>query len=185
MRKQAFLSKLSILIILLGLMSFTTADSVFHSFIIKDIDGKDFDFASLKGKKVMVVNVASKCGFTPQYEELQALYKKYGGEKFEIIAFPANDFLKQEPGTDSEIKNFCSSNYQVTFKMMSKISVVGKDMAPIYEWLTQKSLNGYKDSKVSWNFQKFLIDENGKLVNVLSPSTKPNDLQIIAWLEAK
>lgn len=154
----------------------------FHDFVVEDIDGNTFKFSSLKGKKVMVVNTASKCGLTPQYEALEEVYKKYGGEKFEIVGFPANNFMSQEPGTDEEIKDFCQKNYGVSFKMMSKISVKGNDMHPVYKWLTSKKLNGKEDSDVSWNFQKYLIDEQGNLVKVISPRTKPDDKEIIDWI---
>jgi len=157
----------------------------FHSFKTKTIDGKSFDFASLKGKKVLVVNTASKCGLTPQYKDLQALYAKYGGEKFVIIGFPANNFLSQEPGTNAEIKQFCTEKYEVTFPMMQKISVKGDDIDPIYKWLTTKSQNGKMDAEVSWNFQKFMIDESGNLVDMASPKTKPDDEKIIKWLTSK
>jgi len=183
MQHNKFISKLILLSLIVIMSGFKSSESGIYSFIVKDIDGNDFNFASLKGKKIMIINVASKCRYTPQYKELQALYEKYGGDKFEIIAFPANDFLKQEPGTNEEIKEFCTSNYYVSFRMMAKISVKKKKMAPIYQWLTQKSENGYKDSKVKWNFQKYLIDEKGNLVDVLSPGTKPNDIRVISWLK--
>lgn len=154
----------------------------FYDFKVKDIDGKDFDLASLKGKKVLVVNTASKCGFTPQYKQLQELFEKYGGDKFTIIGFPANNFMKQEPGTNQEIAAFCEKNYGVTFRMMSKISVKGDDMHPLYKWLTNKSQNGVMDSDVKWNFQKYLIDENGKLVDVVEPKIKPDDEKIVRWI---
>ena len=155
----------------------------FYDFKVKDIDGKDFDLASLKGKKVLVVNTASKCGFTPQYKQLQELFEKYGGDKFTIIGFPANNFMKQEPGTNQEIAAFCEKNYGVTFRMMSKISVKGDDMHPLYKWLTSKSQNGVMDSDVKWNFQKYLIDENGKLVDVVEPKIKPDDDKIVSWIK--
>jgi len=155
----------------------------FYDFKVKDIDGKDFDLASLKGKKVLVVNTASKCGFTPQYKQLQELFEKYGGDKFTIIGFPANNFMKQEPGTNQEIAAFCEKNYGVTFRMMSKISVKGDDMHPLYKWLTNKSQNGVMDSDVKWNFQKYLIDENGKLVDVVEPKIKPDDDKIVSWIK--
>ena len=161
------------------------AQKTFHDYSVKDIQGQTIKLSSLKGKKVLVVNVASKCGLTPQYKELQVLYKKYGGARFEIVAFPANNFGKQEPGTNSEIRNFCSQTYGVTFSMMSKISVKGEDQAPVYKWLTQKALNGKQDSQVQWNFQKYLIDEEGQWVAVLPPRTSPMSLQIIDWLEGK
>jgi glutathione peroxidase len=125
-----------------------TAQKSFYDFTVKDIEGNDFELSSLKGKKVMVVNTASKCGLTPQYEKLQWLYEKYGGNDFVIIGFPANNFLNQEPGSDEEIATFCEVNYGVTFPMMSKISVKGDDIHPLYQWLTQKSKNGRMDSEV-------------------------------------
>jgi glutathione peroxidase len=165
-------------------MSFISADSAsIYQFKVKDINGKTFDFATLKGKKIMVVNTASKCGLTPQYEELEALYTKYKSKNFVIVGFPANDFMSQEPGSDQEIAQFCKLNYGVSFPMMSKISVKGKEMHPVYQFLTQKAKNGKEDSKVEWNFQKYLIDENGHLAKVISPRVLPNDPSIIAWIE--
>lgn len=157
----------------------------FYDFKVKNIDGEDFDLASLKGKKVLVVNTASKCGFTPQYEDLQKLYEKYSSRGFIIIGFPANNFMNQEPGSEAEIKQFCTSNYSVTFPMMSKISVKGNDIHPLYEWLTKKEMNGKMDSKVKWNFQKYMIDENGKLIDVAYSKTNPMDDQIVSWVENK
>lgn len=159
------------------------SQSNFYDFVVKDIDGNDFAFSQLVGKKVMIVNTASKCGFTPQYEALEKLYKEFGGQDFVILGFPANNFLSQEPGTDEEIKAFCSLNYGVTFLMMSKISVKGDDMHELYKWLTDKKLNGVEDSKVSWNFQKYLIGKTGKLEKVLSPKTKPYDTEIVDWIK--
>ena len=155
----------------------------FHDFIVKDINGEEFPFSSLKGKKVLIVNTASKCGFTPQYKELQELHEQFSGERFEIIGFPANNFLRQEPGTDSEIMEFCSLTYSVTFPMMSKISVKGSDMHPLYRWLTRKNLNGVLDSKVTWNFQKFLIDESGRLIQVFPPKVSPLDESLVKLLQ--
>jgi len=157
----------------------------FYSFKTKTIDGKTFDLASLKGKKVLVVNTASKCGLTPQYKDLQELYLKFGGDKFVIIGFPANNFMSQEPGSNAEIKQFCTEKYEVTFPMMEKISVKGDDIDPIYKWLTNKSQNGKMDAEVSWNFQKFMIDEQGNLVDMVPPKTKPNDEKIIKWITGK
>ena len=131
------------------------------------------------------MNTASKCGNTPQYAQLEALYKKYGGDKFAIIGFPANNFGAQEPGTNEEIKQFCSMNYGVTFQMMSKISVKGKDIAPLYKWLTSKDENGVMDAPVKWNFQKFMIDENGKIAGMVPPGEKPDSEIIINWIESK
>jgi len=156
----------------------------FYDFKVKTLEGKDFDFSSLKGKKVMVVNTASKCGFTPQYKDLEALYEQYG-QKLMIIGFPANNFANQEPGTASEIRQFCTANYGVTFPMMEKISVRGDDMHPLYKWLTSKDKNGVMDSQVKWNFQKYLIDENGKLVDVVMTREKPGSDKVIAWLNSK
>lgn len=154
-----------------------------HDYKVKDINGKEFDFSTLKGKKVLIVNVASECGLTPQYENLEKLYKQFGGEKFVIIGFPCNDFGAQEPGSNEEIVAFCSKNYGVTFPLMDKISVNGDDKAPIYQWLTEKKNNGVEDTQVSWNFQKYLIDENGNYVKMLSPKVLPDDKEIINWIK--
>ena len=154
-----------------------------YQFKVKDLNGNEFDFANLKGKKIMIVNTASKCGNTHQYENLQALYIKYKDDDFVIVGFPANNFLRQEPGSDKEIATFCTQEYGVTFPMMSKISVKGKDMDEVYQFLTQKDRNGFKDSKVKWNFQKYLIDEKGEVVNVIKPRTMPDDKAIISWIE--
>ncbi len=153
-----------------------------HDFVVEDIFGDPFDLSQLKGKKVMVVNTASKCGLTPQYEELEALYREFGGDRFTIIGFPANNFMNQEPGTNEEIITFCQENYGVTFPMMSKVSVKGRDVAPVYEWLTTKELNGKQDVRISWNFQKFLIDEDGQIYDVLSPRESPRSEQVLSWL---
>jgi glutathione peroxidase len=153
----------------------------FYDFKVKTLEGQDFDFSSLKGKKVMIVNTASKCGNTPQYEQLESMYEQYR-DKLVIVGFPANNFGSQEPGTNKEIREFCTKNYGVTFPMMQKISVKGSDMDPVYKWLTSKSLNGVMDSEVKWNFQKYLIDENGKLVAVIDPKEKPDSEKILSWL---
>lgn len=169
-------------IILIGIGPVIAQNSI-HDFTVKDIAGNSFDLSDLKGKKVLVVNTASKCGLTPQYKQLQAIYEMYGGDNFTIIGFPANNFAKQEPGTNSEILEFCEINYGVTFPMMSKISVKGDDIHPLYQWLTQKSKNGVLDSEVKWNFQKYLIDENGKLVKMIAPKVKPDDAEIVNWIK--
>ncbi|MDR0385930.1 MAG: glutathione peroxidase [Prevotellaceae bacterium] len=155
----------------------------FHDFTVMTIDGEKFPLSKLKGKKVLVVNVASKCGLTPQYKQLQELYDKYGKGNFTVIGFPANNFRKQEPGTNGEIKEFCSSTYGVTFPMMSKISVKGDDIAPVYKWLTTKNENGKSDAEVTWNFQKFMIDEKGNWVGTVSPKVAPTDKTVIDWIE--
>ncbi len=156
-----------------------------YDFKVTSIEGEEYALSQLKGKKVMVVNTASKCGLTPQYEALEKLYKEYGNEKFTIIGFPANNFLSQEPGTDEEIKEFCTKNYGVSFPMMSKISVKGDDIHPLYQWLTKKTQNGVVYADVSWNFQKFLIDEDGKVVKAISPRQKPDSEEIISWITGK
>lgn len=153
-----------------------------HQFTVQNIEGKDFSFSSLKGKKIMVVNTASKCGLTPQYEQLEGLYEQFKDSNFVIIGFPANNFMSQEPGTNEEIVEFCQKNYGVSFPMMSKISVKGSDMHEVYKFLTQKSLNGLEDSSVKWNFQKYLLNEEGKLEKVIDPRTLPNDPEIIKWI---
>jgi glutathione peroxidase len=153
-----------------------------YQFTVKDINGDDFKFSSLKGKKIMVVNTASKCGLTPQYEQLEELYKEYKDQNFVIVGFPANNFMGQEPGSNEEIESFCKKNYGVTFPMMGKISVKGSDMHEVYKFLTIKALNGLEDNQVAWNFQKYLINEKGELEYVISPRTLPNDPQIIEWI---
>lgn len=173
--------KLTIVLFFLGFSIMAFSQSSFYDFKVKTLEGDQFDFSQLKGKKVMVVNTASKCGNTPQYKQLEAMYEKYGDELV-IIGFPANNFGSQEPGTAQEIRQFCTQNYDVKFPMMSKISVKGEDMAPVYKWLTSKSLNGVRDSEVTWNFQKYLIDENGKLVDVLDPKEMPDSQKVVAWL---
>lgn len=156
-----------------------------YQFKVTDLYGKPFDFATLKGKKILIVNTASECGLTPQYKDLEAIYEKYKDKDFVIVGFPANNFGAQEPGSNDQIAKFCEMNYGVTFPMMSKISVKGDDMDKIYKFLTQKSKNGLQDSEVEWNFQKYLIDENGKLVKVLSPRVLPTDAAIVGWINGK
>jgi len=176
------MKKITFMLALILVASNLFAQQSFYDFKVKTIDGENFDLSSLKGKKVLVVNTASKCGLTPQYEQLQKIYKEFGGEKFTIIGFPANNFMKQEPGTNEEIAEFCEKNYGVSFQMMEKISVKGDDMHPLYQWLTQKSKNGVLDSEVKWNFQKYLIDEKGNLVKMVEPKVKPDDAEIVGWI---
>lgn len=175
--------KLALIILLISATALAKAQSSFYELKAKTIDGKDFDFSVLKGKKVLIVNTASKCGYTPQYEDLEKLYKTYKDKNFVIIGFPANNFLQQEPGNNSEIKEFCTKNYGVTFLMMEKISVKGDDMHPVYHWLTEKAKNGKMDSSVKWNFQKYMIDENGNLVDVAYSAEKPMCDKIVDWLK--
>ena len=155
-----------------------------YQFKVKDLSGDTFDFATLKGKKIMIVNTASKCGLTPQYKDLEALYKEYSAQGFVIVGFPANNFASQEPGTKEEIAAFCQLNYGVTFPMMDKVSVKGDDMSEVYKFLTQKSKNGLEDSEVQWNFQKYLLNEKGELVKVIAPKTLPTDPEIVNWIKA-
>ena len=159
------------------------AEEIFQ-FQVTDLYGDDFDFSKLKGKKIMVVNTASECGLTPQYEGLQKLYDTYKDKNFVIVGFPANNFGGQEPGSDLQIAAFCKENYGVSFPMMSKISVKGSDMHEVYQFLTEKEKNGLQDSEVAWNFQKYLLNEQGQLEKVVSPKTLPTDAEIVNWIEA-
>jgi len=152
-----------------------------YDFKVKSLDGNAIDFSKFKGKKILIVNTASQCGYTPQYKELEAVYEKHK-DKLVIVGFPANEFGQQEPGTDKEISSFCQKNYGVTFPMASKIIVKGNGIAPIYQWLTQKRYNGFKDSEVKWNFQKYLINEQGQLVAVYESNVKPDGPEITEWL---
>ena len=154
-----------------------------YDFKVEDIDGKTVDLASFKGKKVMIVNTASKCGLTPQFEELEKLYNLYKASGFVVIGFPTNDFMSQDPGSNEEIKAFCTKNYGVSFPMMAKIKVKGNEKHPLYQFLTQKEKNGLEDNKVQWNFQKYLINESGKLVKVIKPNTSPLDEEIQNWIK--
>lgn len=149
------------------------------------IDGKPTSMSSFKGKKIMVVNVASKCGYTGQYKDLQALYEAYKDKNFVILGFPCNQFMGQEPGSESDIQSFCQKNYGVTFPLFSKIDVKGNEQHPVYRWLTSKALNGVEDSKVTWNFNKYLIDEQGNYVVHLESGAQPLDEEIKAWIEGK
>ena len=162
----------------------TVAKENIYQFKVENLSGDTFDFASLKGKKIMIVNTASKCGLTPQYKDLEATYKEYKDKGFVIVGFPANNFASQEPGTNAEIAAFCQQNYGVSFPMMDKISVKGDDMAAIYQFLTQKSKNGLQDSTVEWNFQKYLINEKGELEKVIAPRTLVTSPEVMDWIKA-
>ena len=159
----------------------TNASSI-HSFTVKALDGGTINFANYKGKKILIVNTASECGYTPQYKALQELYEKYK-TKLVIVGFPANNFGGQEPGTNTEIKTFCEKNYGVTFPMAEKISVKGNDMAPIYKWLTNKSENGVLDAEIKWNFNKFLLNENGHIIAKFDSGTEPMSEEITGTLQ--
>lgn len=160
----------------------TMAKETIYQFKVTDLSGNEFDFSSLKGKKILIVNTASKCGLTPQYKDLEAIYEKYKAKSFVIVGFPANNFASQEPGTNEEIGSFCQKNYGVTFPMMGKVSVKGDDMCDVYKFLTQKAKNGLEDSEVEWNFQKYLINEKGELEKVISPQVLPTDTSIVDWI---
>jgi glutathione peroxidase len=159
---------------------FSNAQSI-HSFTVKGIDGKNISLSSFKGKKIMVVNTASKCGYTPQYEGLEKVYEQYK-DKLVIIGFPCNQFGGQEPGSSEEIVTFCKKNYGVTFPLAEKIDVKGDDIAPIYKWLTEKQKNGVLDATISWNFNKFLLDENGKMLAYFPSKVKPDSEEILNYL---
>lgn len=150
----------------------------FYNFTVNDIKGNPFDLSTLKGKKVLVVNTASECGYTPQFGQMEELYKTFGGENFEIIGFPSNDFGAQEPLSNDEIATFCSKNYGVTFPMMEKITIVGDNPNPLYKWLKEQS-----GADVTWNFHKFLIDGEGNVVNHYGSNTLPIDEEIVSWIE--
>jgi glutathione peroxidase len=152
-----------------------------HDFTAQTLQGESFALSELEGKRVLIVNTASECGFTPQYEGLQKLYKTHGGKDFTIIGFPSNDFGRQEPGSNEEIEAFCKKNFGVTFPMMAKTPVTGADKHPVYAWLTDKDQNGVADAKVSWNFNKFLIDENGNWIAHYPSQVKPMDKAIVSF----
>ena len=160
-----------------------TAQNI-YDFKVETITGDTLDLATLKGKKVIIVNTASKCGLTPQFEGLEKLHQLHKNKNLVIIGFPSNDFMSQDPGSNEEIAEFCQLNYGVTFPMMAKIVVKGKDQHPLYQYLTQKSLNGKDDYDVQWNFQKFFINENGTIDKVIDPKTSPLDEEIIEWINS-
>ncbi len=153
-----------------------------HSFKVTSIDGKTINMASFKGKKILVVNTASKCGYTPQYEALEKVYETYKN-KLVIIGFPCNQFGGQEPGSNDEIVAFCKKNYGVTFPLADKVDVKGDNTAAIYQWLTQKAKNGVLDATISWNFNKFLLDENGKMIAYFPSNIKPDSEAILNYLK--
>lgn len=153
-----------------------------YDYTFTTLEGKKVKISDYKGKKIMFVNTASQCGNTPQYKQLEEINKKYAG-RLVLIGFPSNDFGQQEPGSNAEIKEFCTKNYSVSFIMSQKVDVKGDKIDPVYQWLTQKELNGKMDSEVKWNFQKYLVNEKGELVNVFAPKMKPDDPEIIAAIE--
>lgn len=173
--------KLLLSILLMASMTALNAQSI-HGFTVKSIDGKDIKMSSFKGKKILIVNTASKCGYTPQYESLEKVYEQYK-DKLVIIGFPCNQFGGQEPGSNEEIVEFCKKNYGVTFPLADKVDVKGENTAAIYQWLTQKSKNGIVDATISWNFNKFLLDENGKMIAYYPSNVKPDSEAILSHLK--
>lgn len=173
----------AILIFSLGssLTCFSQQTRSIYDFKVEGLNGDTINFAAFKGKKILIVNTASKCGFTPQYEGLEELYEKYK-DKLVIVGFPANNFFSQEPGSNETIAEFCKKNYGVTFPMAAKISVKGKNTAAIYRWLCNKEENGVLDAKITWNFNKFLLDENGKLLEHFTSKVKPMSEEIVSKL---
>jgi len=176
------MKKILVGLLTLALIAATPSKSV-HDFKVKDIDGKDVSLGQYKGKVLLIVNVASLCGNTPQYKDIEALYEKYKSKGLVVLGFPSNDFMGQEPGSNTEIKKFCSSKYAVTFPMFSKIDVKGKEIAPLYNYLTEKTENGVIDAKVTWNFQKFLVDKKGNVVTSFAPKKHVTDDDVIAAIE--
>ena len=153
-----------------------------YDYKVESLDGKEIDFAQFKGKKILIVNTASECGFTPQYADLEKLSEQYK-DKLVVVGFPANNFGGQEPGTNKEIGAFCQKNYGVTFPMAAKVSVKGADTAPIFKFLTEKDLNGVKNTTILWNFTKFLLDENGTLIDSFISTTKPTSDSITKYIK--
>ena len=175
--------KFSLIITLLFNTLIMMSQQSVHEFTITTIDGESKNLSDFKGKKMLFVNTASQCGFTPQYMELQEVHEKYG-EDLVIIGFPANNFGGQEPGSNDQIKTFCQKNYGVTFPIFEKVSVKGKSKHYIYQWLTEKNKNGKKNVSVLWNFQKFIIDENGQWVDYFLPTTSPKSKKIVKWINS-
>lgn len=163
--------------------STSTASSI-HEFTLDSIDGQPTSLAEFKGKVVLIVNVASRCGFTPQYAGLEALYNKYKDRGFVVLGFPANNFFHQEPGTNEAIKAFCSTKYNVTFPMFAKVSVKGADQTPLYEFLTDKGANPSTGGAIGWNFAKFLADRNGKVIARFASRVAPESAELVNALEA-
>lgn len=171
------------MILLLFIITQVSGQKTLYDFSARTITGELLDFSTLKGKKVLIVNTATECSLTPQFKKLQELYEEYGGDDFEIIAFPSNDFGNQEPGTNEQINDFCTQKYNVSFTLMEKISIKGDNMHPIYKWLTSSEENGVLDAKVIWNFQKFMVDGDGRVIESLSPITGPQNRRILEWLQ--
>jgi glutathione peroxidase len=160
-------------------------DKSVYDYTLTDIDGKAVNLGNFKGKVLVLVNVASKCGLTPQYEQIESFYESWKDKNVVVLGFPANNFMGQEPGSNEEIKTFCSTKYGVTFPMFSKISVKGDDMHPLYQYLTKKELNGWHEGEVSWNFQKFLINKKGEVVASFSPRTTVLEKEVLDAVNAE
>ncbi len=172
---------IAITFILATLSSFAQ-DQSFYSLTATTIEGKEFSFEQLRGKKVMIVNTASRCSLSPQFRALQKLYHRFSKRDFFILAFPANDFANREPGDNEAIRSAIDKRFGISFPMMEKTSVKGDSIHPVYQWLTQKELNGLRDSEIKWNFQKYLVDEKGNISDVLEPMKKPDGKDVIRWI---
>ncbi|MGB1305927.1 MAG: glutathione peroxidase [Flavobacteriales bacterium] len=183
LKKYSFVFLITLLLSCMN--SYNYEDNLsFYDIKVKTIDGEDFDLSTFKGKKLLVVNVASKCGLTPQYKQLEELYKEYKNQNFTVLAFPSSDFANQEYTDSQKISSFCQKNYGVTFPIFEKVSVKGKSKHYIYQWLTEKNKNGKKNVSVLWNFQKFIIDENGQWVDYFLPTTSPKSKKIVKWINS-
>ena len=174
---------ITLFFVIAAVAAFAQDATSFYDYKMTDINGKTFDMSELKGKKVLLVNTATQCGFTSQFSAMEELYEDYKDKNFVVIAIPSNDFADKEPGSNEEIKSYVEKNYGVTFPVMAKTSVKGDDENPLYKWLTSKELNGVMDTKVAWNYQKYMIDENGKLVGVVEPKESPSSDKVIEWLK--
>ncbi|MDB5281864.1 MAG: peroxiredoxin [Bacteroidota bacterium] len=175
--------KTALTLCFVALLIAATPTKTVYDFTVKDIEGKDVSLGQYKGKVLLIVNVASLCGNTPQYKDIEALYEKYQSKGLVVLGFPANNFGAQEPGDNKEIKEFCTKEYAVKFPMFSKISVKGDDMAPLYTYLTHKSENGTTEAKVTWNFQKFLIGKDGQVITSFTPRTKVTETDVVSAIE--
>ena len=183
LQKQPIMKYYLTIAIAVMLSAFTVpGNPSIHSFKVKSIEGGTIDFSKFRGRKILVVNTASKCGYTPQYEALEKVYEQYK-DKLVIVGFPANNFGGQEPGSEGEIQEFCKARFGVTFPLASKVSVKGDDTAPIYQWLTHKHQNGVLDAEIKWNFNKFLLDENGKMIAYFESKVKPDSEEILKYLK--
>lgn len=179
--RNTFIIGVLLLFFTSSIISQNVKNNSIHQFKVESLSGDEIDFSEFKGKKILVVNTASKCGFTPQYKGLEELSKTHKGDLV-VIGFPANNFGQQEPGTNEEIESFCEMNYGVTFLMADKVSVKGEDIAPIFEWLTSKNQNGKMNVDIKWNFTKFLLDENGKLIASFESKVTPQSNEILSML---